>query len=160
MAHHSCTAKLVQKILRRITRSLSRLDGLLLLLLVTYKRLKFKCPRLCNSTYIRMTYIISSITLYVAHTLLFSTQALQPSRLIVRFGLDVPTSATRRFHALPRESTRRRKVELWARNVRKFWLNADIHVTFRYLLHAIKLRHATDGFTSPPKEGVLRIFSP
>jgi len=26
------------------------------------------------------------------------------------------------------------------------------------LLHAVKLRHETDGFTSPPKEGVLRIF--
>ena len=31
---------------------------------------------------------------------------------------------------------------------------------FRDLLHAVKLRHGTDGFTSPPKEGVLRIFSP
>ena len=58
----------------------------------------------------------------------------------------------------PRESTQRRKVELWARNVREFCLNADFHVTFRNLLHAVKLRHGTDGFTSPPKEGVLRIF--
>jgi len=31
---------------------------------------------------------------------------------------------------------------------------------FRYLLHAANLRHGTDGFTSPPKEGVLTIFSP
>ena len=30
----------------------------------------------------------------------------------------------------------------------------------RELLHAASLRHGTDGFTSPPKEGVLRIFSP
>ena len=36
----------------------------------------------------------------------------------------------------------------------------DFHVTFMDLLHAVKLRHGTDGFTSPPKEGVLRIFSP
>ena len=50
----------------------------------------------------------------------------------------------------PRESTQQRKVELWARNVRKFCLNVDCHVTFRYLLHAVKLRHRTDGFTSPP----------
>jgi len=28
------------------------------------------------------------------------------------------------------------------------------------LLHAANLRHGTDGFTSPPKEGVLWIFSP
>jgi hypothetical protein len=26
------------------------------------------------------------------------------------------------------------------------------------LLHAVNLRHGTDGFTSPPKEVVLRIF--
>ena len=31
---------------------------------------------------------------------------------------------------------------------------------FRDLLHAANLRQGTDGFTSPPKEGVLRIFSP
>jgi len=41
----------------------------------------------------------------------------------------------------PRESTQRQKVELWARNVRKFCLNADFHVTFGGLLHAVKLRH-------------------
>ena len=29
---------------------------------------------------------------------------------------------------------------------------------FRDLLHAANLRHGTDGFTSPPKEGVMRIF--
>ena len=51
----------------------------------------------------------------------------------------------------PRESTQRRKVELWARNVREFCLNAEFHVTFRDLLHAVQLRHGTDGFTSSPK---------
>ena len=30
----------------------------------------------------------------------------------------------------------------------------------RDLLNAENLRYGTDGFTSPPKEGVLRIFSP
>ena len=34
----------------------------------------------------------------------------------------------------------------------------DFHVTFRDLLHGVDLRHGTDGFTSPPKEDVLRIF--
>jgi hypothetical protein len=28
------------------------------------------------------------------------------------------------------------------------------------ILHAADLRHGTDGFTSPPKECTLRIFSP
>jgi hypothetical protein len=59
----------------------------------------------------------------------------------------------------PRESTQPKKVKLWARNVLEFCLNADFHVTFRDLLHAVKLRHGTGGFTSPPKEGVLRNFS-
>ena len=31
---------------------------------------------------------------------------------------------------------------------------------FRDLLHAANLLNGTDGFTSPPKEGVLRIISP
>ena len=34
----------------------------------------------------------------------------------------------------------------------------DLHVTLRDLLHAVNLQHGTDGFTSPPKEGMLRIF--
>ena len=34
--------------------------------------------------------------------------------------------------------------------------NSTIHS--RVLLYAVNLRHGTDGFTSPPKEGVLRIF--
>jgi hypothetical protein len=60
----------------------------------------------------------------------------------------------------PRESTQWRKVELWTRNVWEFCLNADFHVTLRDLLHAVKLRHGTGGFTSPPKDGVLTIFLP
>jgi hypothetical protein len=35
----------------------------------------------------------------------------------------------------------------------------DFHGKCTDLLHAAKLRHGTDGFTSPPKEGMLRIFS-
>ena len=33
----------------------------------------------------------------------------------------------------------------------------DFHVTFRDLSHAVNLLYGTDGFTSPPKEGMLRI---
>jgi hypothetical protein len=50
---------------------------------------------------------------------------------------------------------------MWPRNGR--WIlpeMPDFHLEFRDLLHTIKLRHGTDGFTSPPKEGVLRIFLP
>jgi hypothetical protein len=50
---------------------------------------------------------------------------------------------------------------MWARIGR--WIlpeMPDFHVAFRDLLHAVNLRHGTDGFTSPPKEGALRTFSP
>ena len=85
--------------------------------------------------------------------------ALQPSRLIVRFGLDVPTFATRRLHACHHA----RAPSSWRWNCGRempgtFCLNGDFHVIFRDLLHVVKLRHGTDGFTSPPKEGVLWIF--
>ena len=50
---------------------------------------------------------------------------------------------------------------MWARNGRWILLEMpDFHVAFRNLLHAVNLWHGTDGFTSPPKEGALRIFSP
>jgi hypothetical protein len=91
----------------------------------------------------------------------FSTYALQHSRLIVRSGLDVPTFATRRLHAC--HHAREPSSGRWncGREMSEnFCLNADVDVTFKDLLHAVTLRHGTDGFTSPPKEGVLRIFSP
>jgi hypothetical protein len=61
-----------------------------------------------------------------------------------------------------RDRHKQREVELqWVRKCsREFCLNADFHIIFRVLLHAINLRHGATGFTSPPKEGVLGIFSP
>ena len=58
------------------------------------------------------------------------------------------------------ERTWQPKVELDGREMAdEFCLKMpDFHVTFGDLLHAVNLRHGTDGFTSPPKEGVLRIF--
>jgi hypothetical protein len=41
---------------------------------------------------------------------------------------------------------------------RYFCLNANFNVAFSGLLHAANLRHGTDSFTSPPKEGMLKIF--
>jgi hypothetical protein len=39
----------------------------------------------------------------------------------------------------------------------EFCLQASFHAR-RVLLHAVNLQHGTGGFTSPPKEGVLRIL--
>ena len=77
----------------------------------------------------------------------------------MRSGLDVPTFATRRLH--PCHHARAPSGGRWncgRKMSGKFCLNADLHVTFRDLLHTVKLRHGTDVFTSSPKEGVLRIF--
>jgi hypothetical protein len=41
----------------------------------------------------------------------------------------------------------------------EFCLRASFHAR-RVLLHAVNLRHGTEGFTFRPKEGVLRILSP
>jgi hypothetical protein len=37
---------------------------------------------------------------------------------------------------------------------------SDFHINHRVVLHAAKLQHGTDSFTSPPKEGMLWIFLP
>ena len=46
---------------------------------------------------------------------------------------------------------------MWARNCPVILHKFRLPRKFRDLLHAANL-HGTDGFTSPPKEGVLRIF--
>ena len=51
-------------------------------------------------------------------------------------------------------------MELWARMLSGNFAEMTNSTPFKDLLHAANLRHGTDGFTSPPKEGVLRIFSP
>jgi len=47
-------------------------------------------------------------------------------------------------------------VELWARKFPETLPNFRLPSKFRDLLHATNLRHGTEGFTSPPNEGVLR----
>jgi len=46
------------------------------------------------------------------------------------------------------------------KNVSSNFAETTTSTTFRDLLHAANLQHGTDSFTSPPKEGVLRTFSP
>jgi hypothetical protein len=41
---------------------------------------------------------------------------------------------------------------------RRILLTRHLFHDCKVLLHAVNLRHGTDGFTSPPKEVVLRIF--
>ena len=103
---------------------------------------------------------------------------LQPYWLIV-LPLDVPDltasgdvyehSYFRMFQLSPLVVFKRSKGgTTWARNDR--WILPEnarlprniqgLHVTFGDLLHAVNLRHGTVGFTSPPKESVLRTFSP
>ena len=76
--------------------------------------------------------------------------------------LDVPTFAARCLHV--RNDARDRSSERWnygrERLSGSFAYMASLFTPFRDLLHAANLRHGTDGFTSPLKEGVLRIFSP
>jgi len=82
-------------------------------------------------------------------------QALGGSLPLLPPPLDVPTLAARCLRpSSERWNCGRERCPLVI--LPKFRLPSK----FRDLLHAANLRHRTDGFTSPPKEGVLRIFSP
>jgi len=76
--------------------------------------------------------------------------------------LDVPTFSARCLHVQRRErplaaegGTLRGREMFWQISSRN-----RLPRNSRDLLHAANLRHGTDGFTSPLKEGVLRIFLP
>ena len=74
--------------------------------------------------------------------------------------LDVPAFAARCLYV--RNNARNPSSERWncGREIFPVILpKLRLPLKFRDLLHAANLRHGTDGFTSPPKEGVLRIFS-
>ena len=47
---------------------------------------------------------------------------------------------------------------MWARMLSVNFAEMMTSTPFRDLLHAANLRHGTDGFTSLPEKGVLRIF--
>jgi hypothetical protein len=81
---------------------------------------------------------------------LISTMLCSLLRLTVWSGLDVPTSATRHLHAC--HHTRAPSSGKWncGREMSdKFCLNAEFHITFRDLLHAIKLWHGNERLYFP-----------
>ena len=76
--------------------------------------------------------------------------------------LDVPTFSARCLHVQRRERPPAAEGgTLRGREMfRQIWPRIRRRCNSRDLLHAANLRHGTVGFTSPSKEGVLRIFSP
>jgi hypothetical protein len=76
--------------------------------------------------------------------------------------LDVPTYFARCLHVQRRE--RPLAAEGGTLRGREMYRQISSGIQLprnsKDLLHAADLWHVTDGFTSPPKEGVLRIFSP
>ena len=69
--------------------------------------------------------------------------------------LDVPTFSARCLHV------QRCERPLAAEEMfRQISSRIQLPRNSRDLLHAANPRHGTDGFTSPPKEGALKIFSP
>ena len=89
-------------------------------------------------------------TLYPGQVLRGSLPLLSPT-----FHHQVPPCPPRR------ERSQRRKWELRARMLSGNFAEMTTSTPFRdLLLHAANLRHGTNGFTSPPKEGILRIFLP
>jgi hypothetical protein len=74
--------------------------------------------------------------------------------------LDLPTFSVRCHHVQRRERPLAAKGGTLRGREMFRQLSSRIRLprNSRDLLHAANLRHGTDGFTSPPKEGVLRIF--
>jgi len=74
--------------------------------------------------------------------------------------LDVPTFSARRLHVQRHERplAAEGKTLRGRERFRQIWPRIRLPRNSRDLLHAANLRHGTDGITSPPKEGVLRIF--
>ena len=74
--------------------------------------------------------------------------------------LDVPTFSGRCLHVQRRERPLAEEGgTLSGREMfRQILSRIRLPHNSRDLLHAANLRHGTDDFTSPPKEGVLRIF--
>ena len=75
--------------------------------------------------------------------------------------LDIPTFVARCLHV--HDDARDPSSKRW--NCGQEMLSSNfaeitISTPFRDLLHAANLRHGTNGFTSPPKEGILRNFLP
>jgi len=73
--------------------------------------------------------------------------------------LDVPTFAARCLYV--RKDTRDPSRERWNCGPEicpVIFPKFQLPCKFRDLLHAANLRHGTDDFTSPPKEGMLRIY--
>ena len=91
-------------------------------------------------------------TLHPGQVLGGSLPLLSPDFRRPHFRRQVPVRPQRR------ERSQQRKVELQARNCPVILPKFRLPRKFRDLLHAAILRHGTDGFTSPPKERVLRIF--
>ena len=74
--------------------------------------------------------------------------------------LDVPAFSARCLHVKRRERplTAEGGTLRGGEMFRQISSRIRLPPNSRDLLHAANLRHETDGFTSPPKEGVLRIF--
>ena len=93
-------------------------------------------------------------TLHPGQVLGCSLPLLSPAFRHSHFRRQVPVRPQRR------ERSYERKVEMWAINCPVILPKFRLPRKFMDLSHAANLRHGTDVFTSPPKEGVLRIFSP
>ena len=97
----------------------------------------------------------------------YGSGTLHPGQ-ILRGRLPLLSAAFRRSHLLRQVPSRpRRKRPLAAEGgtlrgremFRQISSRIRLPRNSRDLSHAANLRHGTDGFTSPPKEDVLRIFS-
>jgi hypothetical protein len=95
---------------------------------------------------------------FIQSAIVSGTSNPQPGGPVIKTFQPPPPGVPHAWNAA--SEPQQRKMELWARNCREFCRKWQLPRHFWVLLHAVNLRHGTNSFTSPPKEGVLRIFSP
>jgi hypothetical protein len=114
-----------------------------------------------NSFYHTLCYSFLPLEIWKIQLLsLFVQLRITALRLTVQTWLDVPTSTTRRLHMC--HHARAPSSGRWncGWEMSSNFAEMMTSTPFRDLLHAVKLRHGTDGFTSPLKESMPRIFLP
>jgi len=116
---------------------------------------RYACNVTCSNWWVCGCFLF--VCLFVCLFIQLHTATL---RLIVRSWLDVSTFTTKRLHVC--NHARAPSGGRWncGQEMSGNFAEMTTSTPFRDLLHAVKLRHGNDGFISPPKEGVLRIFLP
>jgi hypothetical protein len=135
------------------------------------RNLRFTCSQCLNITELKQLSVKWNIVIIIiiisGTTALHRALAFLTDFMMVRYvqcGVISPTINLLLVTLIrpPETSVSKASRHLVAKQVKREWETWPLNFTDKHLScsHAINVRYGTDGFTSPPKEGVLWILSP